>query len=182
MLISGVRPSARTCRWHCHTSVVCCQVFLPNPRLPSQWDCYSFLSRHLRSTRLSQPCGLARFEPATFWSSFRRLNHSAFVPSLSMVMCAKYQYYPSLSGLNRDKQMSVVLQLIQQYQHPTTDIGYKEDKLYCHINVLRVENYILDKYDNSWFIIYYILFLIMFLTFTFLLLETPLPSCQRCSQ
>ena len=52
MLIPGVRPSSR--RWHCHTSPVGGQVFPPNPRLPSQWDCYSFISRHLGSTRLNQ--------------------------------------------------------------------------------------------------------------------------------
>jgi len=42
VLISGARPSA--VRWHCHTSAVGGQVFPPNPRLPSQWDCYSFLA------------------------------------------------------------------------------------------------------------------------------------------
>ena len=55
VLISSVIPSVL--RWHCHTSAVDGQVFPSNPRLPSQWDCYSFLSRHLWSTRLSQPCG-----------------------------------------------------------------------------------------------------------------------------
>src|SRR6218665_1391375 len=56
---SSVGPGAylRCLRWHCHTSAVGGQVFPPNSRLPSHSDCYSFLSRHLGSTRLSQPCG-----------------------------------------------------------------------------------------------------------------------------
>src|SRR6218665_162690 len=61
VLISGVRPSAL--RWHCHTSAVGGQVFPPNPMLPSHSDCYSFISRHLGSTRLSQPCGASGVNP-----------------------------------------------------------------------------------------------------------------------
>src|SRR6218665_3690929 len=77
VLISGARSSAP--RWPCHTSAVGGQVFQPNPRLPSQSVCYSFLSRHLGSTRLSEPCE-ASGVCTRYLLIFMPANHSAIVP------------------------------------------------------------------------------------------------------